>query len=67
MHICSPNIEDRIFNLLDGSRTPREVAAVLDMPYEEAMPLIAKVIKERGTAGSAAIEEGLRRLEAIRV
>jgi hypothetical protein len=67
MHICSPDIENRIFNLLDGSRTPRDVAAVLDMSYEEAMPLIAKVINERGTASSAAIEEGIRRLEAIRV
>jgi hypothetical protein len=67
MHICSPYIEDRIFHLLDGTRTPRDVAAVLGMPYEDAMPLIAKVINERGTAGSAAIEEGIRRLEAIRV
>jgi hypothetical protein len=65
MHICSLDLEDQIFHLMDGTRTPREVAQILEMDYREALPIIQRVVHERGTAHRAAIAEGLERLEAI--
>jgi len=65
MHICYPDLEDRIFHLMDETRTPRDVAQILDMDYSEALPIIQRVARERGTAHRAAIAEGLERLEAI--
>jgi hypothetical protein len=67
MNICSRTVEDRVFHLLDGTRNWSDVAEELGMSYSEAMPIIAKVLRERGSANLVALRRALDRAASIRV
>lgn len=59
------DIEQRIFELLDGPNTTSQIARELGMTFEETYPLVIKVLDERGTPNLAAVSRALDRLDAI--
>jgi hypothetical protein len=59
-------IEDKIFWMLDSSRTGREICEELGLEINSGIDLILKVIDERGTPNLAAARVALDRLAAIR-
>ena len=58
-------IEERIFGLLDTDLTTPEIAAALGMDVQEALPIILKVIDERGTPTLAAARRSIDHLYTI--
>lgn len=60
------NIEQRVFELLGEHRMALEIATELDMTMDEAVPIILKVLEERGTPQLVAIDRHIDRLAAIR-
>jgi hypothetical protein len=60
-------IECRIFGLLDTDLTTPEIADVLGMTTEQALPIVLKVIDERGTPNLAAARRAIDHLATIRV
>lgn len=61
------DIEQRIFELLGDRLLSTEIAAELGMTPKEALPLILKVIDERGTPNLAAARRAIDHLATIRV
>ena len=61
------DIEQRIFELLGENLLTFEIAAELGMTPKEALPLILKVIEERGTPNLAAARRAIDHLATIRV
>jgi hypothetical protein len=61
------DIEERIFELLGKPLLSPEIAAELGMTPEDALPLILKVIDERGTPNLAAARRAIDHLATIRV
>jgi hypothetical protein len=59
-------VEERIFRLLDTDLTTPEIARVLGMRPKEALPLVLKVIDERGTPNLAAARRAIDHLATIR-
>lgn len=60
-------IEERIFSLLDTDLTSPEIADAVGMDPVEALPIILKVIDERGTPTLASARRAIERLASIRV
>jgi hypothetical protein len=58
-------LEQRIFELL-ADHTAFEISQELDMPYEETMDMVEKVIRERGTPHLAAARRAIERLAVFR-
>lgn len=61
------DIEQRIFELLGEPNTTPQIARELGMTFEEAHPLVMKVLRERGTPNLAAARRAIDRLDAIRL
>jgi hypothetical protein len=61
------DIADRIFELLDKPLLSTEIAAELGMSFRDALPIILKVIDERGTPNLAAARREIDHLATIRV
>jgi hypothetical protein len=60
-------VEDRIFELLEEMRTPRQIIEALDLDALEGIQLIRKVIRERGTPNSIALRKEIERLISLPV
>lgn len=59
-------LEDKIFWLLDSSRTGREICQELGLELNSGIDLIIKVVEERGTPNLVAARKALDELAAIR-
>jgi hypothetical protein len=60
-----PDVEDRIFELLDEYMTGHEICEAVGLDPDKGFDLILKVIKERGTPNTAAARRAAERLAAI--
>jgi hypothetical protein len=61
------DIEDRIFEMLGRDMWTPDIAAELGMKPREALPLVLKVIDERGTPRLARARRAIDHLATIRV
>lgn len=59
--------EQRIFELLGEHRPAWEIADEIGMDLKEAVPVIRKVLNERGTPQHVAIRRSIERIGPIRV
>ena len=61
------DIEDRIFEMLGRDMWTPDIAAELGISPKETLPMVLKVIEERGTPNLAAARQAIDRLATIRV
>lgn len=61
------DIEERVFELLGRYASTAKIAAELRMPVDEVLPIVLKVIDERGTPRLAAARRAIDHLATIRV
>lgn len=59
-------LEERIFRLLGTNMTEPEIARAIGMEPEEALPVILKVLRERGTPQLARVRELIDHVASIR-
>lgn len=59
-------MEQRIFEMLGEYKTVPEIADELGMDHDEAMPVVRRVLKERGTPQLVEMARSLDRLAAAR-
>lgn len=59
-------IEQRIFEMLGEYKTVPEIADELGMDPDEAMPVVRRVLRERGTPQLVEMARSLDRLAAAR-
>lgn len=60
------DLEERIFRLLGTNMTEPEIARAIGMEPEEALPIILKVLRERGTPRLAEVKELIDHVASIR-
>jgi len=61
------DIEQRVFEMLGERKHTPEIAVELGITPEEALPIVLKVIDERGTPNLAAARRAIDHLATIRV
>ena len=61
------DIEQRVFEMLGERKHTPEIAAELGMSPKEALPIVLKVIDERGTPNLARARRAIDHLATIRV
>ena len=61
------DIEERVFELLGKYASTAKIAGELRMPVEDVLPIVLKVIEERGTPNLAAARRAIDHLATIRV
>lgn len=65
MEVVDDSVEQRIFELLGEHKMASEIADELGMGLQAAVPVILKVLRERGTPQSVELDRSLDRLAAL--
>lgn len=59
-------LDERVWELLEQHRTPREVAVILDIPQSHATRIAVRLRRARGYPNIDALGEAIEQLRAIR-
>ncbi len=65
MDAVDGSVEQRIFELLGEHKMAFEIAEELGIELEAAVPVVLKVLRERGTPQSVELDRSLDRLAAL--
>ncbi len=59
-------LDEQVWKLIKEHRTPREIAAALDIPESKAIEVVVRLKRARGNPNLIALGEDIARLRAIR-